>query len=193
MKLKYIYKNIIGLVLFFLVLKSNTVFANAQVAIFTPNGSPVIAYSIEEMSIPEINYIDATIKAQYPNAEFIDHSSQTYNCHGYAWHVSEGGESVWIGYDSSSHEDIYWLDGSYSEVSIQNGQKVSYVSDDHSAIIAPGENGWLISKWGRGPLMKHKPDDCPYKSTTLKYFERQNASPATSIPEPKNLRLINKN
>lgn len=49
------------------------------------------------------------------------------------------------------------------------GEKVSFASDDHSAITT-SQNGYLKSKWGQSPLFIHSINDCPYNSTTLRYY-----------------------
>ena len=36
------------------------------------------------------------INKHFPNAIILDEGTCTYNCHGYAWWVSEGGEKYWI-------------------------------------------------------------------------------------------------
>ena len=43
-------------------------------------------YSGPEASQQDDIYIDA-----FPNAILLQSSSKKYNCHGYAWHVIEGG------------------------------------------------------------------------------------------------------
>jgi len=124
----------------------------------------------DERTIDSIN--DYFMNA-YPNAEFIGNSSATYNCHGYAWYVTEGGEDVWIGADRGSPEELFMTDGSYLRIPSESegewaGQKVSYRFNTgptgHSAVTS-STSGWLISKWAYGPLMKHTPNDCPYASS----------------------------
>jgi hypothetical protein len=83
------------------------------------------------------------------------------------------GANRWIGYyPGNTDEYIYWQDGSYVEVtgSVPYPGKVSYASDDHSAITT-SETGWFISKWGNKVLARHRWNDCPYTSSSLKYFK----------------------
>lgn len=148
-----------------------TATADQKTVVYTPNGSPVEAWIMDEMSAVEIALINYLFEQTYPNAQRLDNASRTYNCHGYAWHVSEGGNRVWIGYDSKDAEDIYWLDGSYVLSSENEASKVSYASDDHSAVTTK-QKGWFISKWGMGPLMRHRFNDSPYNSTDLKFYTR---------------------
>ncbi len=141
--------------------------ADEPIVIYTPKGSPVYAYLLDEMSQFEIIFCNAAAQELHPNAILISSASRTYNCHGYAWHVSEGGEPVWI---NAPNQYIYWEDGSYVEMNSEAANmKVSYISDNHSAVTTT-TNGWFISKWGFGPLMYHAWNDCPYNSSTLKYY-----------------------
>lgn len=109
----------------------------------------------------------------FNGAELVDAPSYKYNCHAYAWHVSEGGDKVWIGRYSSTAEDIYWTDGSYTEVSESEATKVSYhESGNHSAIKLSDE--WYQSKWGPGPVVKHHLNDVPSiynPGMTKKYYD----------------------
>jgi tetratricopeptide (TPR) repeat protein len=147
-------------------------------AITTPRGTTVqdTNGSRTEFSQATINNLDTYWQNQHPNAVLEESASNTYNCHGYAWEVSEGGSNIWIGETTTSAEDVYWTDGSYNEVSSSYCSKISY-SDNHSAVKSSG--GYYISKWGGGPLMKHYPNDCPdgYGSPS-KYY-----SIACDVPE----------
>lgn len=113
-------------------------------------------YIVEESLTPADNvYMNSKLTIQYPNAQKLEEATSTYNCHAYAWHISEGGNRVWIGYYTATAEDIYWQDGSYIEVTNPiKGDKVVYVNDNHSAVTT-SENGIVISKWGQWPLLKH--------------------------------------
>ena len=104
----------------------------------------------------------------------IEYHSYKYNCHAYAWHVSEGGDKVWIGGYFVTTEDIYWADGSYTEVAENVATKVSYHQDgNHSAVRL--NSTWYQSKWGNGPLVRHHPNDVPQiyqPSKVKKYYKR---------------------
>ncbi|MCL1942866.1 MAG: T9SS type A sorting domain-containing protein [Candidatus Azobacteroides sp.] len=116
----------------------------------------------------------------YPNAMIIGNPTTTYNCHAYAWYVSEGGTPpVWMGL-TTNPTPIYWNDGSYVETTERgNGLKVSYDNlpyngndmDNHSAITT-AENGIFISKWGAYPLVRHTKDYTPYTYSSLHYFKK---------------------
>lgn len=137
--------------------------AQTQTTIYTPQGNPVTAYNqIPEMSSEDKEQWSDDVEYHYPSASEQNAPSATnsYNCHGYAWHVSEGGSNRWIGlygYDQNPEEmeDIYWEDASYIRVSSESiADKISYYADNHSA-IQTSTQGVYISKWGPGPRMQH--------------------------------------
>jgi len=55
--------------------------------VYTPFGSPVEAWLMDEMSLAEINYLNQWADTTYPNATRLADATRTYNCHGYAWHI----------------------------------------------------------------------------------------------------------
>ncbi len=130
-------------------------FGQTQVTRYTPEGSSVTAYNqIPEMTSGDKNDWSDYVETNYPNATELNAPSATtsYNCHAYAWHVSEGGDKVWIGYyqNEQDHEDIYWTDGSYIRLNSESGaDKISYYEDNHSA-IQTSTQGTYKSKWGGG-------------------------------------------
>lgn len=132
----------------------------------TPKGSPVTAYITPEMSNAERAYWDANYSS--PNRNYIYYfndgysSSFRFNCHGYAWNMSEGGPVRWIGFEYTTDEDIYMTDGSYIQVcnEIYPG-KVSWIGGDHSAVTTSTPGRWT-SKWNKYPLMTHYKDDTPF-------------------------------
>lgn len=161
-----------------------------SVNLYTPKGTllsytykwvgPEVTYSVND-SIYLSNYIISN----YNGAQLLRMPTNKYNCHGYAWSVSEGGEKAWVGlkryqyFDESEvvkAEDSYWLDGSYIEVPEVFATKVSYhESGNHSAVRE--SNNWYISKWGDNALVRHHPNDVPsiYNPLlTKKYYLRDN-------------------
>lgn len=126
------------------------------------------AYVIPEMTPAQIAQINSDAAILYPNATILANASATYNCHSYAWNMTEGGSAIWI---NTPGDDLYWTDGSYVETtnSAAFPAKVSYASDDHSAVTT-STNGIFISKWGSYPLMQHNKNYTPYNSSTLKYY-----------------------
>ncbi len=151
----------------------------------TPKGSTVYAGQLIGSDI------NAYMKAFYRNeaeynygALYVSEATRQYNCHAYAWHISQGhaNDYVWIGngYDSISakqRENIYWEDSSYIEVPEAIATHISYdeVSADHSAVKY--DSSRYISKWGAWPLVIHLPNEVPYDtSQPKKYYIRNNLS-----------------
>lgn len=104
-----------------LFILSSLILLPQSVNIYTPMGSLVPdTYIVEESLTPaDIVYMNSKLTIQYPNAQKLEEATSTYNCHAYAWHISEGGNRVWIVYYTATAEDIYWQDGSYIEVTNQ--------------------------------------------------------------------------
>ena len=161
------------------LIRPGQIAAQTQTTIYTPKSQSVTAYYL----IPEMGYQDKLdwsdeVALVYPQATELNPPSATtsYNCHGYAWHVSEGGSIRWIGYyyGQEDHEDIYWTaqNPSYIETTEANASKISYYEDNHSA-IQTSTQGIYISKWGEGPLMEHArgygPED--YEMDYRKYYK----------------------
>lgn len=47
------------------------------------------------------------------NITFLDEATYEYNCHAYAWHISEAGTHVWL---NDPGDDEFWNDDSYYQV-----------------------------------------------------------------------------
>ena len=126
--------------------------------IYTPNGTavPGLLLTGNDHTSANIAYIMHEMATYYSQAEIIEGPTKKYNCHAYAWHVSEGGNQVWL---NRPDESLYWSDGSYIEVPEELGVKVSYFGD-HSAVRL--NSSTYISKWGAYPLVKHAPNYVPY-------------------------------
>lgn len=144
----------------------------SSVTRYTPNGSPVLAWKLlqNELNESDKNTLAYDAVNNY-GATIISEATRTYNCHGYAWHMAEGGDSVWIGLNSLTDENIYWEDGSYMEVPEAIATQVSYYESydaNHSAIKL--SNNLYRSKWGVGPLVEHAPNACPYNTALPKKF-----------------------
>lgn len=162
--------------------------------IITPNGTTVenvgfLSDTLDpcENDIYELIIYNQLISSGYDIGSthiILASTTAKYNCHAYAWHVSEGGDLVWIGFyplDSNSipnAENIYWNDESYIPITSEElyfeATKINYgecpsidnngdLSDDcdHSAIMT-NEPNIVISKWGPGFLLKHPIDNHPY-------------------------------
>lgn len=112
-------------------------------------------------------------------------ATHEYNCHGYAWYVSEDGSNGWINnndYYNDPNLSKYWTGlQSYVTGSTANGRKIHYSNDDHSAITTTNSS-YAISKWGKCPLYLHLKADCPYVSTGLVYYQlNPNMTGSTSV------------
>ena len=147
---------------------------------FTPNGCPVpfTPFSLPGYDPPFTDDEIALMKAyelQF-NLEILGPATRSYNCHGYAWHVSEGGAQVYIGYgpNAPNHpESIYWEDGSYEEIFIaEPGAKAVYMNDNHSAVVCSDDTDYFISKWGDFQLVRHHKYSVRYNYTQIRYFRR---------------------
>lgn len=138
--------------------------------ITTPNGSGVETWICQELSSSEIDYLTNIWKSRYPNAVKKADATRTYNCHGYAWSITENTGTRWI---NRPFNRLYIRDGSFLEVEPDNNSsfKIDYSSDDHSAVATTSQN-IVISKWGQGPLMQHSYDYCPYNSSSIHYLAR---------------------
>lgn len=136
---------------------------------YVTNGQNV-TFSAYEMSV-----IENHLYNNYGGATIVGDQDYRYNCHAYAWHVSEGGDLVWMGRFTDSAEDTYWNDGSYIEVSENEATKVSYhVSGNHSAIKEGGV--WYRSKWGSSFLVRHKLNEV-LRGDIFPYLENSNYHP----------------
>ena len=145
------------IVVFFLSLVS---WCNAQTYLYTPNGSQVYAYLLPEMSPADIAYCNADCALQFPNAVILANASATYNCHSYAWNLTEGGTTIcWLDQFPDLH--LYWDDGSYEQTTEANAVKIFYYDGDHSAVKSTTHVGKYESKWGSYPLVRHSPDYGP--------------------------------
>jgi len=103
----------------------------------------------------QINAWIAYLDTYYCGATYEATKTRTYNCHGYAWHMSEGGSPVWIDLCPTAGHHKYWLDGSYTAVAENVATKVTYTGN-HSAVRL--NSNWYRSKWGPEYLVTHKPN-----------------------------------
>ena len=142
--------------------------------IYTPKGLPVETMIItcqdpEAERIAGINYI----KKSKPNAVILDDATCTYNCHAYAWYMTEGGEKCWINntlIDGTENVSNFFTDGTYEVTTENKATKVFYLSDDHSAVVAFDDT--YISKWGALPLVSHKRHYSLYNSGNVKFYRK---------------------
>ena len=147
----------------------------------TPTGISVNAvqedefYSLPQIVAATLLWQDSVIAGNDWDASIIGLCSTVYNCHGYAWHLSDGGDTIKITNDSEVSK-YYTGNGdqnaTYKRVyNPAKFKKVYYNGASHSAIVDPYNSSRLISKWGPGPLVNHLPGDSPYDNYTLEYYE----------------------
>ncbi len=131
----------------------------------------------------------ATMVTDY-NYPMNPNNFNTFNCHGFAWHLVEGGENGieldapksqrYIPQDNASDwERINWDYIEADSWQDPEWEKVKYQAD-HSGIKSPNmismpenENDLIIiSKWNfSGPLVEHKLRDCILSGGTPKYYK----------------------
>lgn len=167
---KYLLLFVIGKVLIYI----NTYSQYSSVTVYTPKGDEI---SAEVLTDPAYDYTqtqkdsikDYWLRRYNYRITFIAEATRKYNCHGYAWSVSEGGDTVVI---KTPNDDIYWTEESYREISPETNAKVAFLEDaDHSA-IRTSQTDILISKWGYVCRFRHHVNDCPYTPKTgLKYYK----------------------
>ncbi len=174
-------------------MKSRSYEFETPITVYTKNGLSVFAYkrycyNNSAETAAGINLIGIV----YPNAVIVGEASCEYNCHAYAWYMSQGGERCWINHSedvyTSDNADVsnvskFWRDGTYLECSQDSAERVFYnyvVSEDkgdHSAIVV--NKNLYESKWGSCQIVRHAPDDCPYGSSRS-YFKTRDQDPGFS-------------
>jgi hypothetical protein len=132
-----------------------------SITVYTPKSTSVNGGIWSEYGSYWIDLMSQDALTNYPNADYLDSPTATYNCHSYAWNMTEDGETCWINVGNSSSL-AYANDGSYVTTGWGSTEKIFYNSDDHSAIKVSGY--YVISKWGSGPLMGHDVLYGPYTS-----------------------------
>lgn len=151
----------------------STTSTTTAITIYTKYGNPVDALSVSEMSSQEIAESNSYAISHYPNATFISNASATYNCHSYAWNISDGGSRCWINAAKKlTYDNLmkYWTNDYYGQTSNENNAtKIFYYKSDHSAIKSSVADMYE-SKWGRLPLMRHAPNYGPYNNMDTRYY-----------------------
>lgn len=122
----------------------------------TPKGNDVYVYTRSEYynSQDRIDEAIQSILEDYDSrVTIIGNPSTTYNCHNYAWSMTEGNTTHYWMNDPSEYMD----DGSYVQTFQVLAEKVFYYAGDgqHSAVPSPTVPGMYESKWGESCLMRH--------------------------------------
>jgi hypothetical protein len=101
-------------------------------------------------------------------------STSTFNCHGYAWHMSWLGEvnefdSTWNMTDTEAEN--YFDDPSYKECTKAEAE-IWWINNGTHSALATSITDELKSKWGTGPLATHDKDNQPYTISSVTYYKR---------------------
>lgn len=153
---------------------SINIHADSYITLYTKCGKTVVGMILTEMSTAEITQINAYYTSTYPNATYLSSSTRTYNCHSYAWNMTQGGQTCWINAttnNTNGNISNYWNRDYYSSTEAIYAQKKIYYQSDHSAITS-SISGMYESKWGRAPLMRHAPEYRPYPNMNKRYYYR---------------------
>lgn len=157
-------------------------YADTKATIYTKGGKAIEVIICSEMSVSQIKECNEYYRAKFPNATLLADASARYNCHSYAWNLSDGGDVVcWINETVGNNEpnlSKYWTDDYYSETTEANAKKVYYYSSDHSAIVSPTVPGMYESKWGAMPLMRHAPNYGPYMNMDKRKYYYHISTPS---------------
>ncbi len=120
----------------------------------TPKGNNVSVSSNTEYYITQ-ERIDEAVQYILENYDsrvtIIGLPSTTYNCHNYAWSMTEGNTTHYWMPDPSEYMD----DGSYVQTFQILAEKVYYYAGSHSAVPSPTVSGMYESKWGSLCLVRH--------------------------------------
>ncbi|MGP1476180.1 MAG: hypothetical protein ACTTJK_01725 [Phocaeicola sp.] len=157
------------------------------VTLHTPMGNAVSAMQRTEIfSDAEKAQYRQQVLQEYNNVEVIGDATTTYNCHSYAWNMSEGGPVCWLNSVPDLH--YYWDDGSYVETIESQAEKVRYYAGNHSAIKDPQNNNMYISKWGALPLVRHPLNVGPpeYSMNHRKFYKHKELEVSGSVMIGKN-------
>ncbi|AVM58135.1 hypothetical protein C3V43_10510 [Bacteroides heparinolyticus] len=156
---------------------SISTYAENHVTLYTKCGKAVTGVILPEISDAEKNALNTFTISTYPNATFLAGSTRSYNCHSYAWNMTQGGQTCWVDATINTSNDNlskYWTGDYYTSTTPQLAQKIFYIQSDHSAVVS-SVSGMYESKWGKGPLMRHAPGYGPYNNmNTRKYYRHVN-------------------
>jgi hypothetical protein len=152
--------------------------------VYTCNNAAIATLSAScEYTAAQKASIKSTVLAEYASLgitsdDILDDASTLYNCHAYAWHLTEGHTNqIWINqtHNGSANLSKYWSGSSacFIECTEINAEKIFYYSGDHSAVKSTVA-GKYESKWGRLPLIRHAPTSVPtsYQGAYRRYYKK---------------------
>ncbi len=165
------------------VLSIGTCFSQTFATIHTKGGKAIEVKIYPDFSGEYKQAYNEEYQKRFPNATMLASSTPTYNCHSYAWNISDGGDTIcWINKTTSDNKPNianYWTNDYYSETTESNAQKVHYYLSDHSAIVSATVPGMYESKWGAMPLMRHAPGYGPYPNMDSRKYYAHFSTPTT--------------
>lgn len=131
----------------------------------TPNNTGIVAWRITTiLTDVEVKTYNNHFQQAYPRAQFLSDSTWHYNCHSYAWfNQSSRVNRFWIN-DPVSYTNDKSYKSIQSSASSVNTKRIIYKKEHditHSGLY-DNSSELVTSKWGRGPLMKHEINYCPY-------------------------------
>lgn len=154
--------------------------------VYTKGGQAVLVYIYGECSDQDKAQMLYDCTSQFPDVTVLSEATPTYNCHHYAWYMTEGHPTskYWMlnvkEYSQSSNLSKFWTNDAFEETTSSVYDKIIYydtpsISTDahitHSAVVS-SVPGYYESKWGAWPLVRHLPDDVPMSyGTTKRYFK----------------------
>lgn len=182
---------------------SGIAFAQPNGYIKTPRGNNIEYYSMGD--VPELNVLYEQqaayiISTNHWTVEKKDGATGSYNCHGYAWHISEGGSNIcvdgWLNatdmmnpnkapVDNPTNLEKYWVNnGGYIQKSTPSAYSKAFYgskwvwsssyliwnNERDHSAIVTANPDYFISKWGKLPRYQHKPYECPYDSYAIIYY-----------------------
>ena len=179
-------------ILFFLNLALVCMILHAE-TVYTTGRKPVEVLVLNEMTPSLIAQCNADCAEIFPNVTILAPASQRYNCHSYAWYMTDttNPSYYWmnpLNSNNSANISKYWVDDHYSETTEANCVKIVYYSSSntnndanitHSAVKS-AISGYYESKWGSWPLVRHLPNDVPPSyGTTKRYFKVHQIVPSS--------------
>lgn len=157
------------------------------VAVYTRFGKQIEGDIYEEITPAEYNNALIETYSFNPNAEVVDNPTHSYNCHSYAWNMSDGGTTCWIEpYTSLGGPNIekYWTQDYYGTTSQSYADKAVYFGwgsfPVHSAVLY--SSGTWESKWGYGPVVRHALYNVPYYYSTVSFYGQATHTIPLNIP-----------
>lgn len=139
--------------------------------VYTPFGQEIYYDDMAPMTEEDAQRLDFVYTNEYAEAELLEHSTGSYNCHYYAWCGINGRERHWINYvviGDKPNVSKFWTNDEYRVCTsgdiVDKVCYTPYMGYDHSMVKESRTGNMYISKWGYGPLMRHKFDEHPFRN-----------------------------